>query len=280
MQTEDAPDKNLSQKEPDLSLYTEDEIEGISTTSCFTKSDTLATGQVSEVSSTSQDNCQLTSTTSSKSIFLDLHEEDIVDSESVNVKDVKNNMDGKKPKPGLLLLGEYADSGNDTEEEALNSLRAKRKKTIENLTDKDAGTECLTSEAVNDQNESSKKSIESDIVDVSSEVLSTVKASSPVEEKIEDDKGFDVHTLLDNSLAKFERSVSKEEGQISAESDSSDSERSSESRKDYKKQKDMKKDKSKKKDKKKKKKKRKKQKQKYSGEKKELDITGKHLENY
>ena len=103
--------------------------------------------------------------------------------------------------------------------------------------------------------------------------LTVGKDSSLVEEKVEDKNDSDSHAMQDARQAKLERSVSKEEGQISAESDSSDSEQSSEDRKDSIKQKDSKKDKSKKKDKKKKKKKRKKQK--YSGDKKDSDVTGK-----
>ena len=285
MQKEDISlETNADKKEPALSLYTEEEIEDVSTTSSWTKNDSVATGEVnfSEVSSTSEDTYQLPST-SNKSIFMDLYEEDIVDSGSENVTSMKNPSvsanpgDTKKPNPGLLLLGEYADSGNDTEEETLSSLRVKREKhneTDETSNNKNSNTECARSEAVHDENETSKKSVEPDI-NASCEVSTVVnKISSPVVEKTEDGKDADVHEQLDDSLVKFKRSVSKEEGQISAESDSSIDERSSESRKDSKKHKDVKKDKSRKKDKKKKKKKKKKEK--HTGEKKEPDATGKH----
>lgn len=93
--------------------------------------------------------------------------------------------------------------------------------------------------------------------------------------KTEYGKDVDAHTHPDNSFAKLKRSVSKEEGQISVDSDSRGSERSSESRKGSKTQKGAKKDKSKKKDKKKKKKR--KRKQKHSSERRELDVTGELL---
>lgn len=277
---------NPNNKEPALSLYTEEEIEGVSTTSSWTKGVSTATGEVnfSEVSSTSEDTYQPPST-SNKSIFMDLYEENIVNAGSKTVTSIKNatclpsnSGDSKKPNPGLSLLGEYADSGNDTEEETLSSLRAKREKhneTEETSNNKNSNTECVSSEVVHDENETSKKLVEPDVINASGEVSPAVnKISSPVVEKTEDGKDVDAHELLDDSLVKFKRSVSKEEGQISADSDSSDGERSSESRKDSKKCKDVKKDKSRKKDKKKKKKK--KRKQKHPGEKKEPDATGKH----
>ena len=278
MEEDDTLTKHLSQKDPIISLYAEEEIEDVSTTSSVTKSNTVITGQVSEVSSTSEDNYQVPST-SSKSVFMDLYEEDIFNTDSKNVsnteKDTSANdaAETKKRKPGLLLLGEYADSGNDTEEEALNALKIrqdKSKETVENASSKDAGSEDVVSETVINENKPLETSAESDMTKVLEELPLTVgKDSSLVEDKNDSDS----HAMQDARQAKLERSVSKEEGQISAESDSSDSEQSSEDRKDSIKQKDSKKDKSKKKDKKKKKKKRKKQK--YSGDKKDSDVTGK-----
>lgn len=281
MDEDDTLTKHLSQKDPIISLYAEEEIEDVSTTSSVTKSNTVITGQVSEVSSTSEDNYQIPST-SSKSIFMDLYEEDILNTDSENVNNTEKDTSAsdaagtKKRKPGLLLLGEYADSGNDTEEEALNALKVrqdKSKETLENASSKDAGSEDVVSETVINENKP-LETAESDMTKVLEELPITVgKDSSLVEEKVEDKNDSDSHAMQDTRQAKLERSVSKEEGQISAESDSSDSEQSSEDRKDSIKQKDSKKDKSKKKDKKKKKKKRKKQK--YSGDKKDSDVTGK-----
>lgn len=281
MEEDDTLTKHLSQKDPIISLYAEEEIEDVSTTSSVTKSNTVITGQVSEVSSTSEDNYQIPST-SSKSIFMDLYEEDILNTDSENVNNTEKDTSAsdaagtKKRKPGLLLLGEYADSGNDTEEEVLNALKVrqdKSKETLENASSKDAGSEDVVSETVINENKP-LETAESDMTKVLEELPITVgKDSSLVEEKVEDKNDSDSHAMQDTRQAKLERSVSKEEGQISAESDSSDSEQSSEDRKDSIKQKDSKKDKSKKKDKKKKKKKRKKQK--YSGDKKDSDVTGK-----
>lgn len=285
MQKEDINvERKSREKKSSLSLYTEEEIGSVSTTTSFAKSASADTGAVNifEVSSTSEDTYQLPST-SSKSIFMDLYEEDIRDSGSEKVTDVKtstsvagNAVDGKKPKPGLLLLGEYADSGNDTEEETFHSFRAKHEKLKQTV--KSTSNKQSSNEALKDQNEStSKESIETGITDALSDVPPPVdKVSAPAVENKDNNIDVDVHALLEDSLetAKLERSMSKEEGQISAESDSSDSERSSESRRDSKKQKDVKKDKSKKKDKKKKKKKR--RKQKHAGETKDLDITGKY----
>lgn len=259
--------ESSSKKEAALSLYTDEEIEGVSTTSSLTKNESTLKGEVnfSEVSSTSEDTYQLPST-SSKSMFMDLYEENIVDSGSDNVTGVKSNAtveDKTKPKPGLSLLGEYADSGNDTEEEIRNSLIAKVKKPIKKtkkMADmsayKNSSTEHAINKEVNASNENSNK-LETGGSEVSRETcLSDDKISLP-EEKEDDFNDFDIHAMLDDSLAKVEKI--KEEGQLSA-SDSSDSDRSSDSKKDSKKLKDRK-DKSKKKDRKKKKKKRKKQKQ-------------------
>lgn len=282
MEEDDTLTKHLSQKDPIISLYAEEEIEDVSTTSSVTKSNTVITGQVSEVSSTSEDNYQVPNT-SSKSIFMDLYEEDIFNTDSKNVNNTEKDTSANdavgtnKRKPGLLLLGEYADSGNDTEEEALNALKIrqdKSKETVENASSKDAGSEDVVSETVINESKPLETSAESDMTKVLEELPLTVgKDSSLVEEKVEDENDSDSHAMQDARQGKLERSVSKEEGQISAESDSSDSEQSSEDRKDSIKQKDSKKDKSKKKDKKKKKKKRKKQK--YSGDKKDSDVTGK-----
>ena len=279
MEEDDTLTKHLSQKDPIISLYAEEEIEDVSTTSSVTKSNTVITGQVSEVSSTSEDNYQVPST-SSKSVFMDLYEEDIFNTDSKNVNNTEKDTSANdaagtnKRKPGLLLLGEYADSGNDTEEEALNALKIrqdKSKETVENASSKDAGSEDVVSETVINENKPLETSAESDMTKVLEELPFTVgKDSSLVEEKVEDKNNSDSHAIQDVRQAKLERSVSKEEGQISAESDSSDSEQSSEDRKDSIKQK---KDKSKKKDKKKKKKKRKKQK--HSVDKKDSDVTGK-----
>lgn len=259
--------ESSSKKEAALSLYTDEEIEGVSTTSSLTKNESTLKGEVnfSEVSSTSEDTYQLPST-SSKSMFMDLYEENIVDSGSDNVTGVKSNAtveDKTKPKPGLSLLGEYPDSGNDTEEEIRNSLIAKVKKPIKKtkkMVDmsacKNSSTEHAINKDVNASNENSNK-LETGGSEVSRETcLSDDKISLP-EEKEDDFNDFDIHAMLDDSLAKVEKI--KEEGQLSA-SDSSDSDRSSDSKKDSKKLKDRK-DKSKKKDRKKKKKKRKKQKQ-------------------
>lgn len=282
MEEDDTLTKHLSQKDPIISLYAEEEIEDVSTTSSFTKSNAVITGQVSEVSSTSEGNYQVPST-SSKSVFMDLYEEDILNTDSENVNNTEKDTSAsdaagtEKRKPGLLLLGEYADSGNDTEEEVLNALKVKQgtsKETVENASSKDAGSEDVVGETVTDENKPLETSVESDITKVLEELPLTVgKDSSLVEEKVEDKNDSDSHAAQDARQAKLERSVSKEEGQISAESDSSDSEQSSEDRKDSLKQKDLKRNKSKKKD--KKKKKRKQKKQKHSGDKKESDVTGK-----
>ena len=262
MQTESS-----SKKESVLSLYTDEEIEGVSTTSSLTKNGSTLKGEVnfSEVSSTSEDTNQLPSS-SSRSIFMDLYEENIVDSGSDNVAGVKGNgafVDKTKPKPGLSLLGEYADSGNDTEEEIRNSLIAKVKKPIKKTkktadisTDKRSSTEYAISKEVKVSNENSNK-LETGGSEVSRETCLSDDKISLTEEK-GDFNDFDIHAMLDDSLAKVEKI--KEDGQLSA-SASSDSDRSSDGKRDFKKLREDRKDKSKKKDKKKKKKKHKKQKQ-------------------
>lgn len=260
--------ESSSKKESVLSLYTDEEIEGVSTTSSVTKNESTLKGEVnfSEVSSTSEDTNQLPSS-SSKSIFMDLYEENIVDSGSDNVTGVKGNgafADKTKPKPGLSLLGEYGDSGNDTEEEIRNSLIAKVKKPVKKTKKavdisavKNSSTEHAIRKEVNASNENSNK-LETSGGEVSRETCLSDDKISLTEEKEDDFNDFDIHAMLDDSLAKVEKI--KEEGQLSA-SDSSDSDRSSDGKKDSKKRKEDRKDKSKKKDRKKKKKKRKKQKQ-------------------
>lgn len=259
--------ESSSKKESVLSLYTDEEIEGVSTTSSVSKNDSALKGEVnfSEVSSTSEENNQLPSS-SSKSIFMDLYEENIVDSGSDNVTGVKGNAafaDKSKPQLGLSLLGEYADSGNDTEEEIRNSLIAKVKKPVKKTKKtadfsavKNSTAEHAVSKEVNASNETLNK-LETGGCETSRETCHSDDKISLTEEK-EDFNDFDIHAMLDDSLAKVEKI--KEEGQLSA-SDSSDSERSSDGKKDSKKLKEDRKDKSKKKDRKKKKKKRKKQKQ-------------------
>lgn len=260
--------ESSSKKESVLSLYTDEEIEGVSTTSSVMKNDSTLKGEVnfSEVSSTSEENNQLPSS-SSKSIFMDLYEENIVDSGSDNVTGVKGNVtsaEETKPKLGLSLLGEYADSGNDTEEEIRNSLIArvkkpikKTKKTADVTAVKNSTSEHAISKEVNASNETSNK-LELGGSEVSRETCLSDDKISLTGEKGDDFNDFDIHAMLDDSLAKVKKI--KEEGQLSA-SDSSDSERSSDGKRDSKKLKEDRKDKSKKKDRKKKKKKRKKQKQ-------------------
>ena len=257
--------ESSSKKELVMSLYTDEEIEGVSTTSSVTKNDSTLKGEVniSEVSSTSEENNQLPSS-SSRSIFMDLYEENIVDSGSDNVKVNAAFVDKTKPKLGLSLLGEYADSGNDTEEEIRNSLIAKvkkpskkTKKTADISAVKNSTAELAVSKEVSVSNETSNK-LESGVSEVSRETCLSDDKISLTEEKGDDFSDFDIHAMLDDSLAKVEKI--KEEGQLSV-SDSSDSERSSDGKKDSKKLKEDRKDKSKKKDRKKKKKKRKKQKQ-------------------
>ena len=259
---------NSSNKESVLSLYTDEEIKGVSTTSSLTKNRSTLKGEVnfSEVSSTSEETNQLPSS-SIKSIFMDLYEENIVDSGSDNVTGVKGNggfADKTKPKLGLSLLGEYADSGNDTEEEIRNSLIAKVKKPIKKnkkpaviKTVKRSSTEHTISKDVKALNENTTK-LETGGREVSREMCLSDDKISLTEEVEDDFNDFDIHAMLDDSLAKVEKIM--DEGQPSA-SVSSDSDRSSDGKKDSKKLKENKKDKSKKKDRKKKKKKHKKQKQ-------------------
>lgn len=279
--TRNMPKESSTKKQSALSLYTDEEIEGVSTTSSLTKSESTLKGAVNifEVSSTSEDTNQLPST-SSKNIFMDLYEEDILDAGSDGVK---NNVmvDNTKAKPGLSLLGEYADSGNDTEEEIRNSLTAKlkkpkKKKTVDTSTDKNSSADCTTSKELDISNENSNKLEPGGSEASNKEAFLSDDKISLTEEKEDDFNDLDIHAMLDDSLTKSEKI--KEEGQLSA-SDSSESEKSSDGKKDSKIVKEDKKDKSKKKDKKKKKKKRKKQKQEV--EKKdssELKGTGKLIE--
>ena len=263
--TRNMPKDSSKKNQSTLSLYTDEEIEGVSTTSSLTKNESTLRGAVniSEVSSTSEDSNQLPST-STKSIFMELYQEDIVDSGSDNVTGVKDDttVDNVKPKPGLSLLGEYADSGNDTEEEIRNSLIAKlkkpkKKKSVDSSTNKNSNAECTVNKEVNIKNDNSNK-LEAGGSEAFRDTYVSDDKISLTEEKEDDFSDLDIHALLDDSLAKGEKI--KEEGQLSG-SDSSESERSSDGKKDSKKLKEDKKDKSKKKDKKKKKKKRKKQKQ-------------------
>ena len=287
MQKEDITLETIPGKKPSaVSLYTEEETGDVSTTSSWTKvySTVGSEVNVSEVSSTSEDTYQPLST-SGTSLFTDFNNKQVVDSGSETVSGVKNKNsvsgdvgNDKKPKPGLSLLGEYADSENDTEEETQRSLGTKQEKLygVEETSSgkiKFSNPECASTGAERYENQSSNKTVETGVMDASIEIPQAISdVCLPVEVKTEYGKDVDAHTHPDNSFAKLERSVSKEEGQISADSDSSGSERSSESRKGSKTQKDAKKDKSKKKDKKKKKKK--KRKRKHSSEKKELDATG------
>ena len=240
--------------QPYLSLHIEEEIEGVSTSSSFTKSDTaLHSTEVdfSEVSSTSEDTYQVPST-SSKDICMDLYEEGIPKSES-NVPVINNNENTNlKPKKGLSLLEEYADSGKNAKEDVVNSCGDKSKETAVDKSSQettkaqcDSITEVVTSSETPSKDEA-----------CSSRVANDVLFSNDKTSLIGENKGaLDVETLVTDSLAKSDKA--KEDGQLSA-SDSSDSEKSSDSKKDSKK---SKKDKSKKKDKKRKKKKHKKQKQ-------------------
>lgn len=251
-------------KQSGVSLYTDEEIEGVSTTTSLTKNGSSLKGAVniSEVSSTSEDTFQLPST-SNKSIFMDLYEEDILDTGSGDVAGEKNiaSLENTKSKPGLLLLGEYVDSGNDTEEEIRNSLIAKlnkpvKKKKTAHTTEKNSTVESTVGKELSISSKNSNKLDTADSEASRDAVLSDDKISL-AEEKDDDFNDLDIHALLDDSLAKVEKI--KEEGQLSG-SESSESEKSSDDKKDSRKLKEDRKDKSKKKEKKKKKKKRKKQK--------------------
>lgn len=271
-----------SKKEPVLSLYTEEEMESVSTTSSSAKGSSTGAGQVnfSEVSSTSEE-IHDTISSSNTSIFMNLYEEDIVDSRSGNVISTSASGsaagEGMKPKLGLLLLGEYADSGNDTEEEAMNLRKAEEEKAkelakVSSEKNENSNIQDVSSEVIDDKSEPSNKVVEINVTSDCNETLTVdSKVPSPVLRKVEDGKDSDHHhtPLLDEKFAKLERSVSKEEGQISAESDSNDSERSSLSGRGSINKKDTKRDKNRKKD--KKKKKRKKRKQKYLQDKKESE---------
>ena len=240
--------------QPYLSLHIEEEIEGVSTSSSFTKSDTaLHSTEVhfSEVSSTSEDTYQVPST-SSKDICMDLHEGGIPKSESnIPVANSDDNTD-EKPKKGLLLLREYADNGKITEEVVVNSSVDKSKETaVDKSSQETTKAQCGSIAEVVTSSETPSKDEA-----CSSGVANNLLFSDDKTSFIGENKGaLDLKTLVSDSLAKNDKA--KEDGQLSA-SDSSDSEKSSDSKKDSKK---SKKDKSKKKDKKKKKKKHKKQKQ-------------------
>ena len=277
-----------SKKEPVLSLYTEEEMESVSTTSSSAKGSSTGAGQVnfSEVSSTSEE-IHDTISSSNTSIFMNLYEEDIVDSRSGNVISTSASGsaagEGMKPKLGLLLLGEYADSGNDTEEEAMNLRKAEEEKAnelakVSSEKNKNSNIQHVSSEVIDDKSEPLNKAVEINVTSDCNETLTVdSKVPSPVPRKVEDGKDSDHHHTppLDEKFAKLERSVSKEEGQISAESDSNDSERSSLSGRGSINKKDTKRDKNRKKD--KKKKKRKKRKQKYLQDKKESESGTVHV---
>ena len=240
--------------QPSLSLHIDEEIEGVSTSSSLTKSDTaLLSTEVdfSEVSSTSEDTYQVPSS-SSKDICTDLYEEGMPKSESkVPVVNNDDNTD-EKPKKGLLLLGEYTDNGKNTEEDVVNSSGVRSKETaVDKSSQETTKAQCGSIAEVVTSSETPSKD-EACSIGFANDVLFFDDKTSFIGEN----KGaLDVKALVTDSLAKSEKA--KEDGQISA-SDSSDSEKSSDSKKDSKK---SKKDKSKKKDKKKKKKKHKKQKQ-------------------
>ena len=240
--------------QPSLSLHIDEEIEGVSTSSSLTKSDTaLLSTEVdfSEVSSTSEDTYQVPSS-SSKDICTDLYEEGMPKSESkVPVANNDDNTD-EKPKKGLLLLGEYTDNGKNTEEDVVNSSGDRSKETaVDKSSQETTKAQCGSIAEVVTSSETPSKD-EACSIGFANDVLFFDDKTSFIGEN----KGaLDVKALVTDSLAKSEKA--KEDGQISA-SDSSDSEKSSDSKKDSKK---SKKDKSKKKDKKKKKKKHKKQKQ-------------------
>ena len=236
---------------PALSLYTEEEIEDVPTSSSpitkKSKSKSTRKGDIniSEVSSTSEDTNQLPST-SSKSIFMDLYEEDIWDSGPDDVTGVKDNVTKttvhkNKSKPGLSLLGEYTGSGNDTDEETLHSLGVKPKKTKETVdvsTRKISSPECTKSEEVNLTKENSPK-LETGGSEFSMEIFLADDKLSLHEDDISD---IDIHALLDDSLAKGEKS--KEEGQHSG-FESSDCQKPSDSTTKSEKLKEAKKDKNK-----------------------------------
>ena len=240
--------------QPSLSLHIEEEIKGVSISNSLMKSDTAPHSteiDFSEVSSTSEDTYQVPST-SSKDICLDLYEEGIPKSES-NVPVINNNENTNlKPKKGLSLLEEYADSGKNAKEDVVNSCGDKSKETaVDKSSQETTKAQCDSITEVVTSSESPSKD-EAGSSRVSNDVLFSNDKTSLIGEN----KGaLDVKTLVTDSLAKSDKA--KEDGQLSA-SDSSDSEKSSDSKKDSKK---SKKDKSKKKDKKRKKKKHKKQKQ-------------------
>lgn len=240
--------------QPSLSLHIEEEIKGVSISSSLMKSDTAPHSteiDFSEVSSTSEDTYQVPST-SSKDICMDLYEEGIPKSES-NVPVINNNENTNlKPKKGLSLLEEYADSAINAKEDVVNSCGDKSKETaVDKSSQETTKAQCDSITEVVTSSESPSKD-EAGSSRVSNDVLFSNDKTSLIGEN----KGaLDVKTLVTDSLAKSDKA--KEDGQLSA-SDSSDSEKSSDSKKDSKK---SKKDKSKKKDKKRKKKKHKKQKQ-------------------
>ena len=246
--------------------------EGSSTTS----------GQVNswEVSSTSEDTTNQPTSSTNKSNFVNLYEEDVLGCRSDNISGTSASGDTgeyKKPNPGLQLLKEYADSGNDTEEEAVNLRKAaeeKAKELAKALSNKNEISNVehvvgVSSEVADDGSKSLTESVNTGVADSGNEIPNAEdKVPSPISKKGEDNKDLDSDYTVpgDKNLPRLERSVSKEEGQISADSDSDESEISSLSGKGSKNQMKGKKDKSRKN---KKKKKKKKHKQKHSLEKKE-----------
>ncbi|PFX23675.1 serine/arginine repetitive matrix protein 2-like [Stylophora pistillata] len=245
---EEFPKKNQSS----CSLYTEEELEGVSTSSSLKKRNSARSTEIdfSEVSSTSENTYQGLST-SSKGICMDLYEEDIPKSNS-NVPVVFNDGNTDE-KPKKLSLVEYVDSGNNTEEDMVNSSGLTQDKSIKTRVDKSnqdtSKFQCSSIAEVITSNETPSKN-ETCSSGVAFDVLLSDDKTSPKEGDL------DVKSLLNDSRTK--RDTAKEDGQLSA-SDSSDTEKSSDSNKaDSKK---SKKDRGKKKDKKKKKKKHKKQKQ-------------------
>ena len=266
-----------SRREPVLSLYTDEEMENIRTTAASAEGSSTAGGQVNswEVTSTSEDTNQPTSSTN-KSSFVNLYEKDIVGSRSDNRSGTSaSGVTGehKKPNPGLQLLREYTDSGNDTEEEAATLRKAAEEKAKELATVLSNKNEIsnvehvvgVSSEVTDDGSKSLTESVRNGVTDSGNE-KPTAEDKVPLPISWKGD--LDNHDTVagDRNFAKLERSTSKEEGQISADSDSNDSEISSLSGKGSRNQMEDKKDKSRKNKKKKKKKKRK---QKHSVEKRE-----------
>lgn len=265
-----------SKRQPVLSLCMEEEMENVSTTAASAERSSTAGGQVNswEISSTSEATNQPTSSTN-KSSSVNLYEKDTVGSRIDNVSGTSASSvtrEHKKPNPGLQLLREYTDSGNDTEEEAATLRKAAEEKAKELATvlsnkNKISNVEHVVGvgEVANNGRKSQTESVRNGVTDSGNEKPTAEdKVPSPISRKGD----LDNHDTVagDRNFAKLERSTSKEEGQISGDSDSNESEISSLSGKGSKNQMEGKKDKSRKNKKKKKKKKRK---QKHSVEKRE-----------